>query len=97
MGKENEKLIIAVVESCGDKKHKKGCYIRFNKFNKKSYWTSDDSALITDFDKRGNIIGIENYDGFKFKDLIEVKEIFPVTLNVIIKALGKGKRVFITE
>ncbi len=51
-----EKYPNACLETCGDKKHKKGCYI---KLRKGKIEDSEELMVILDKDKEGNIIGID--------------------------------------
>lgn len=55
------------VETCGQSDHLGGCYIRFRNLGKteKIVHTEDRHDVLVDYDKKGKIVGIEFYDGFK--------------------------------
>ena len=51
-----------ILETCGQKNHKNGCYIRFKKG--KVWVAVERHDVLIDYDKKHNILGIEFYDGF---------------------------------
>jgi hypothetical protein len=46
----------ACLETCGDKYHKKGCYI---KLRKEMVTNSEERNVLLDYNKKGEIIGID--------------------------------------
>lgn len=54
-----------ILESCGQKEHKHGCYIRFS--NEKIKLSSPTDDVIIDYDSNGEIVGIEFYNGLSKK------------------------------
>lgn len=54
-----------ILESCGQKDHKKGCYIRL-KEEKSVCHSKPYSSVILDYDSKGELVGIEFYDGLNF-------------------------------
>lgn len=48
----------AVLESCGDRGHEKGCYLILNP-EKGIVTHSEEQTVIIDYDKEGNIVGID--------------------------------------
>ena len=50
-----------ILEKCGDKNHTKGCYIRFS--NKEIAQCKPREDVIIDYDKDGEIVGIEFHEG----------------------------------
>lgn len=57
----NRQTIEAVVESCPDHPH--GCYLRIS--NKKISHSEQRNDVVIDYDKNGEIAGIEFWEGFK--------------------------------